>query len=174
MCIRDSCDGGSDAHSGLSATEAFGSVDKALAALQARSAAAPTTTVSISGTCYRSTSLRLNASHAHAKFVGGPAGGTISGGLAVPPLAWRPGAGSLWTAQLPVAALNASALPNQLWAMGNRRPRARHPNLLAQADDGGLGVIEQPWMFWDKPLCCLLYTSPSPRDATLSRMPSSA
>ena len=24
------------------------------------------------------------------------------------------------------------------------------------------------------PLCCLLYTSPSPRDATLSRMPSSA
>ena len=25
---------------------------------------------------------------------------------------------------------------------------------------------------WDK--CCLLYTSPSPRDATLSRMPSSA
>ena len=26
----------------------------------------------------------------------------------------------------------------------------------------------------DKPLFCLLYTSPSPRDATLSRMPSSA
>ena len=26
----------------------------------------------------------------------------------------------------------------------------------------------------DKPPCCLLYTSPSPRDATLSRMPSSA
>ena len=25
-----------------------------------------------------------------------------------------------------------------------------------------------------KALCCLLYTSPSPRDATLSRMPSSA
>ena len=24
------------------------------------------------------------------------------------------------------------------------------------------------------PVCCLLYTSPSPRDATLSRMPSSA
>ena len=24
------------------------------------------------------------------------------------------------------------------------------------------------------PICCLLYTSPSPRDATLSRMPSSA
>ena len=30
---------------------------------------------------------------------------------------------------------------------------------------------------WDNPgmdKCCLLYTSPSPRDATLSRMPSSA
>ena len=26
----------------------------------------------------------------------------------------------------------------------------------------------------DKPMSCLLYTSPSPRDATLSRMPSSA
>ena len=26
----------------------------------------------------------------------------------------------------------------------------------------------------DEILCCLLYTSPSPRDATLSRMPSSA
>ena len=26
----------------------------------------------------------------------------------------------------------------------------------------------------DQPLICLLYTSPSPRDATLSRMPSSA
>ena len=28
--------------------------------------------------------------------------------------------------------------------------------------------------FWDNRCCCLLYTSPSPRDATLSRMPSSA
>ena len=26
----------------------------------------------------------------------------------------------------------------------------------------------------DEPIVCLLYTSPSPRDATLSRMPSSA
>ena len=28
--------------------------------------------------------------------------------------------------------------------------------------------------FDEQPLSCLLYTSPSPRDATLSRMPSSA
>ena len=27
---------------------------------------------------------------------------------------------------------------------------------------------------WESPRSCLLYTSPSPRDATLSRMPSSA
>ena len=27
---------------------------------------------------------------------------------------------------------------------------------------------------WDRPACCLLYTSPSPRDRTRSRMPSSA
>ena len=27
---------------------------------------------------------------------------------------------------------------------------------------------------WNRPKICLLYTSPSPRDATLSRMPSSA
>ena len=29
-------------------------------------------------------------------------------------------------------------------------------------------------LFKGKDACCLLYTSPSPRDATLSRMPSSA
>ena len=30
------------------------------------------------------------------------------------------------------------------------------------------------WKYLIPPICCLLYTSPSPRDATLSRMPSSA
>ena len=30
------------------------------------------------------------------------------------------------------------------------------------------------YSYMDKPYSCLLYTSPSPRDATLSRMPSSA
>ena len=32
----------------------------------------------------------------------------------------------------------------------------------------------EDYMNENKPECCLLYTSPSPRDATLSRMPSSA
>ena len=37
------------------------------------------------------------------------------------------------------------------------------------ASQAGLG-----WTLRDKRYDCLLYTSPSPRDATLSRMPSSA
>ena len=45
------------------------------------------------------------------------------------------------------------------------------PKILTGSDDGTLRI-------WDvepeKPRNCLLYTSPSPRDATLSRMPSSA
>ena len=36
-------------------------------------------------------------------------------------------------------------------------------------------LVREPWIqCLDLPLSCLLYTSPSPRDATLSRMPSSA
>ena len=35
-------------------------------------------------------------------------------------------------------------------------------------------ITEEPTPEIDKPDYCLLYTSPSPRDATLSRMPSSA
>ena len=38
--------------------------------------------------------------------------------------------------------------------------------------NASLGEYELAWRYWDIP--CLLYTSPSPRDATLSRMPSSA
>ena len=52
--------------------------------------------------------------------------------------------------------------------------------------DGGMGqelvhrAGDKPTPLWstqimlDHPGICLLYTSPSPRDATLSRMPSSA
>ena len=35
-------------------------------------------------------------------------------------------------------------------------------------------VPEANELIWDNYNACLLYTSPSPRDATLSRMPSSA
>ena len=39
---------------------------------------------------------------------------------------------------------------------------------------GFTGIIETINKGWDRSRICLLYTSPSPRDATLSRMPSSA
>ena len=35
-------------------------------------------------------------------------------------------------------------------------------------------ILEKENSFYPLPRACLLYTSPSPRDATLSRMPSSA
>ena len=39
----------------------------------------------------------------------------------------------------------------------------------------GRALVREPNIYlMDEPLSCLLYTSPSPRDATLSRMPSSA
>ena len=58
----------------------------------------------------------------------------------------------------------------------------RMPVCLFLVEDGnGESEIVAVWMVVDEdavsithPLSCLLYTSPSPRDATLSRMPSSA
>ena len=43
-------------------------------------------------------------------------------------------------------------------------------NVTLNLDD----VLENVMMNMDESYSCLLYTSPSPRDATLSRMPSSA
>ena len=45
--------------------------------------------------------------------------------------------------------------------------------LVSQIDEVGADVGE-PDCKLTNPYICLLYTSPSPRDATLSRMPSSA
>ena len=43
------------------------------------------------------------------------------------------------------------------------------------ADDAtGAGPLEEVKQWWDELRDCLLYTSPSPRDGLLSRMPSSA
>ena len=39
---------------------------------------------------------------------------------------------------------------------------------------GNMGEDDWRWHMYDTVKGCLLYTSPSPRDATLSRMPSSA
>ena len=50
------------------------------------------------------------------------------------------------------------------------------PRLLSEAIDGANGATFDPGMITQTTyyVSCLLYTSPSPRDATLSRMPSSA
>ena len=49
---------------------------------------------------------------------------------------------------------------------------------IEDAEEGSVGYDDCPFTYGlseeDRVGCCLLYTSPSPRDATLSRMPSSA
>ena len=45
---------------------------------------------------------------------------------------------------------------------------------IALAELGGIGIIHKNISIADQAKDCLLYTSPSPRDNTLSRMPSSA
>jgi len=47
------------------------------------------------------------------------------------------------------------------------------PTPLEKAE-GLTSLLGGPNIFIKRDDCCLLYTSPSPRDATLSRMPSSA
>ena len=64
----------------------------------------------------------------------------------------------------------AGFVPNVFLALAHRPEEFRaffayHDALMEK--DGGLSLAERE-------MICLLYTSPSPRDATLSRMPSSA
>ena len=47
-------------------------------------------------------------------------------------------------------------------------------NRLTQNFDKGAVVFNEPGVTRDRLYSCLLYTSPSPRDGLLSRMPSSA
>ena len=59
------------------------------------------------------------------------------------------------------------------------RQSTRHQVEGATEFDGGEGIVVYDNVVsfttkGDNRICCLLYTSPSPRDATLSRMPSSA
>ena len=56
-------------------------------------------------------------------------------------------------------------------------PQSYHkfPEIISKLKDGKRNIIETSFEASDKfNSICLLYTSPSPRDATLSRMPSSA
>ena len=69
------------------------------------------------------------------------------------------------------ALMNAAIKANKDWRLKNTEVRTEdgisevrlHGNLIAKIGDDFVQVFD-----------CLLYTSPSPRDATLSRMPSSA
>ena len=78
-----------------------------------------------------------------------------------------------------------------VWFLGGNLPQVRTVALLATVIAGLFGIVsamsgkqalrQLPFAFWvSVPLilgtayACLLYTSPSPRDRTRSRMPSSA
>ena len=45
---------------------------------------------------------------------------------------------------------------------------------LTRPDRSKVSAVNDKWDYFENFKNCLLYTSPSPRDATLSRMPSSA
>ena len=57
---------------------------------------------------------------------------------------------------------------------GNRAPRGASVVASILGQLGGKAMNWRGGMWREQYCCCLLYTSPSPRDATLSRMPSSA
>ena len=84
---------------------------------------------------------------------------------------WSPNDdGSVWTFEL---------RPGVTWVSGaeltSADVAATMDRLAAQGNAGLGGVIEEGSVDASDPTrACLLYTSPSPRDATLSRMPSSA
>ena len=78
-------------------------------------------------------------------------------------------ANQLPTAPAPIAALRDAGV--SVWLDDLSRERLRSGNLQQLIDTTGIvGVTTNPSIFQ----ACLLYTSPSPRDRTRSRMPSSA
>ena len=64
-----------------------------------------------------------------------------------------------------ISIANGSLIPNE----GDVIWKGSHINNISKIESSKIGTLWQ-----DLSLICLLYTSPSPRDATLSRMPSSA
>ena len=73
-----------------------------------------------------------------------------------------------WEAQA-LATLTSKGLPNSFKAISElMRDESQDPEAITAAEILFWGRV------WRQSKTCLLYTSPSPRDATLSRMPSSA
>ena len=71
-----------------------------------------------------------------------------------------------------IGKLIASLVPGYLTVVVGFTLYSLIVNILVGPEVGGWFFPTMSW--WVMILCCLLYTSPSPRDATLSRMPSSA
>ena len=63
---------------------------------------------------------------------------------------------------------------NFIWEGGLQKKHVVIEGRAQQPQDMGGLAVPNINDFWDGLKVCLLYTSPSPRDATLSRMPSSA
>ena len=59
--------------------------------------------------------------------------------------------------------------PQAFEGLRNSNRKVRHPNLTLAVADHNVPTTDR-----SKGISCLLYTSPSPRDRTRSRMPSSA
>ena len=83
--------------------------------------------------------------------------------------------------QLATAEVHTSESTNAKWTEVVRRRKKVNSNGVsngksnpAQSQNHKFSKPEHQHSKQSTPVCCLLYTSPSPRDATLSRMPSSA
>ena len=87
------------------------------------------------------------------------------------------------TTQLPTPQCNSTSIPSNEYYLPRVDDYVRW-NHNGHVDEGWVYFVGDEYLtievsVKDKPKCeytkdCLLYTSPSPRDATLSRMPSSA
>ena len=63
---------------------------------------------------------------------------------------------------------------DQGWTVRMWMPDAQSVTLLQAGEEIAMTTPNHPWVFEAQVSRCLLYTSPSPRDRSLSRMPSSA
>ena len=69
---------------------------------------------------------------------------------------------------------NFFSLPNEIFLLGLRPGELAVYSYLRRCEDRGTHQCWPSYKTIGKAVGCLLYTSPSPRDGLLSRMPSSA
>jgi hypothetical protein len=82
---------------------------------------------------------------------------------------------ALWLA-IGLAAVAVTTIPGRVGSGASRLARQLLPAVVLRAVAGvaGISVLIAPVAAGAKAASCLLYTTPSPRDRSLSRMPSSA